>query len=186
MDCNFLMKDRLHSIISKGCSEWSRCSLSNWSISQSAWQLLLSHSAVATFPESYCNSLPDLSLLISYSYSFRFHLPVPDTRPCPSTTGHGSAGNYIRQLRPPPNTARRRHFSWPPGCPRISSFLHHNHMQTLVINVWDMGGSQGVFKGSIVYNFPKTSKVTCCSPHHNQGMTRLTLPALPSTPQQRG
>lgn len=78
-------------------SEWPPCPIWNCSISPSPRQILLSHTAVPMLPASslsYCDGLPDLTSIEFFALSIKFHFPVADTRPCPSTT----AGNNQGQL----------------------------------------------------------------------------------------
>lgn len=89
-------------IILKGLKFWmtalSHLKLQNFSIT------------VADFAESQCSahiSCKRFQLLWwtswppsprFYVLSVKFHFPVVDTRPCPSTTGHGNAGNNQGQV----------------------------------------------------------------------------------------
>lgn len=163
------MKDRLHSNLERAKnSEWPPCPIWNCSISPSPRQILLSHTAVPMLPASslsYCDGLPDLTSIEFFALSIKFHFPVADTRPCPSTTAGNNQGQLGLHLTahickafhapPPPLTV-------PPGCPRTTTFPHQKQNHRSVIRMYGMGGSQGVFKGSITCDFLRPrSKATC-------------------------
>lgn len=99
-------------------SEWPPCPIWNCSISPSPRQILLSHTAVPMLPASslsYCDGLPDLTSIEFFALSIKFHFPVADTRPCPSTTAGNNQGQLGLHLTAP----HLQSFSRPPSPSRL-------------------------------------------------------------------
>lgn len=148
MDCNFLMKDRLHSNLERAKKFWmtplSHLKLQYFSIT------------TADFAESHCCAhasceQPQLLWWTSWPYFHRIFCPLNKVSlPGGLTHAHAlpqllgiikvsSASTWrptsAKLFTPPPP------LTVPPGCPRTTTFPHQKQNHRSVIRMYGMGGS---------------------------------------------